>query len=140
MLYKIRCNPCHTLHGALPVRYVPVRVACGAVIAHRYTYTPPGCRTYSRTFSRTFIPMSVSLWNDLSDSVFDGVEKAGLKSRVNAFLSTFVFVFPFPSFILWIGYCGTGVFELIGCYSLSPSLALPTFFNNNNNSSVSCQY
>ena len=29
--------------------------------------------------------------------------------------------------------CGIGVFRLLGCSSLSPSLALPTFFNNNNN-------
>ena len=32
-------------------------------------------------------------------------------------------------FLLFIGwYCGTGVFGLIGCISLSLSLALPTFF------------
>ena len=30
-------------------------------------------------------------------------------------------------------YCGAGVFGLIGCISISLSLALPTFFNNNNN-------
>ena len=30
-------------------------------------------------------------------------------------------------------YCGAGVFGLIGCISLSYSLALLTFFNNNNN-------
>ena len=37
-------------------------------------------------------------------------------------------------FFLSIGwYCGTGVFGLIGCISLSLSLALPNFFNNNNN-------
>ena len=29
--------------------------------------------------------------------------------------------------------CGVGVSGLIGCQSLSPSLALPAFFNNNNN-------
>ena len=45
MLYKIRCNPMHPLYGALPEPYVPVRVTCGAVIAHRYTYAPPRCRT-----------------------------------------------------------------------------------------------
>ena len=32
-----------------------------------------------------------------------------------------------------MGYYGAGVFGLIGCISLSPSLALLTFFNNNNN-------
>ena len=30
--------------------------------------------------------LSVSLWNDLSDPVFDGVGLAGFKSRANAFL------------------------------------------------------
>ena len=45
MLYKIRCNPMHPLYGALPVQYVPVQVTRGAVIAHRYTYTPPHCGT-----------------------------------------------------------------------------------------------
>ena len=34
-----------------------------------------------------FVPLSVSLWNDLSDPVFDGVGLAGFKSRANAFLS-----------------------------------------------------
>ena len=37
----------------------------------------------------------------------------------------------FPS--LLSVYCGAGVFGLIGCISLSLRLALPTFFNNNNN-------
>ena len=38
-LYQIRCNPVHPLNGALPGPYVPVRVTCGALVAHRYTYT-----------------------------------------------------------------------------------------------------
>ena len=36
-------------------------------------------------------------------------------------------------------HCGAGVLRLIGCTSFSPSLALPTFFNNiinNNNKST----
>ena len=45
MLYKIRCNPMHPLCGALPVPYVPVRVTLGTLIAHRYAYAPPSCRT-----------------------------------------------------------------------------------------------
>ena len=79
MLYKIRCNPTHPLCGALPVPYVPVRVTRGAVIAHRFTYVTPCCRTSQ--YHRTFIPLSVSLWNDLSDPVCDGVGLAGFKSR-----------------------------------------------------------
>ena len=38
-------------------------------------------------YRRTFIPLSVSLWNDLANPVFDGVGLAGFKSRANAFLS-----------------------------------------------------
>ena len=83
MLCKIRCNPMHPLYGARPVPYVPVRVTRCA-IAHRFTYAPPSCR--SSQYRRTFVPLSVSLWNDLSDPVFDGVGLAGFKSRANAFL------------------------------------------------------
>ena len=72
------------LCGALPVPYVPVRVTRCAVIAHRFTYAPPRCRTSQ--YRQTFNPLSVSLWNDLSDPVFYGVGLAGFKSRANAFI------------------------------------------------------
>ena len=84
MLYKIRCNPVHPLNGALPGPYVPVRVTSGALVAHRYTYAPPRCRTSQ--YCITLIPLSVSLWNDLANYVFDGFELAGFKCRANAFL------------------------------------------------------
>ena len=93
VLYKIRRNPKHPLCGVLPVPYVPVRVTRGALIAHRYTFAPPCCRTsqYRRTFearlnTQTGKHLSVSLRNDLVDHVFDGVGLAGFKSRSNAFL------------------------------------------------------
>ena len=110
----------HPLCGALPVPYVPVRITRGAVIAHRFTYAPPRCRTSQ--YRRTFIPLSVSLRNDLSDPVFDGVGLEGFKSRANAFFvglaarSLFVSCcFPFLLFhsVGWC--CGVGVFGLIGC-------------------------
>ena len=85
--YKIRCNPVHPLNGALPGPYVPVRVTRGALVAHRYAYALPRCRTSQ--YSRTFIPLSVSLCNDFANPVFDGVGLAGLKSRANAFLLTY---------------------------------------------------
>ena len=65
MLYKIRCNPMHPLNDALPGPYVPVRVTGGALVAHRYTYAPPRCRTSQ--YRRTFVPLSVSLLNDLAN-------------------------------------------------------------------------
>ena len=103
----------HPLCGDLLVPYVPVRVTRDAVIALRFTYAPPRCRTSQ--YHRTFIPLSVALWNDLSDPVFDGVGLAGFKSRANAFLLAQLLahflspaVFPFSSFILWVGVVGLG--------------------------------
>ena len=74
----------YPLYGALPVPYVPVLVTRGSLIAHRFTYAPPCCSTSQ--YRGTFITLSVSLWNDLSDPVFDGVGLVGFKSRANAFL------------------------------------------------------
>ena len=74
----------HPLNGALPGPYVPSRVTRGDLVAHRYTYAQPRCLTLQ--YSMTFIPFSVSLWNDLASSVFDGVGLAGFKSRANASL------------------------------------------------------
>ena len=98
----------HPPYDAHPVPYVPVRVTCSAVIAQRDTYARPRCRTSQ--YRRTFIPLSVSLWNDLSDPVFDGVGLAGFKSRANAFLFALLlahFLSPavshFSSFIPWVG-------------------------------------
>ena len=68
------------LNGGL---YVPVRVTWGALVAHHYTYASPSCKTLQ--YCRTFIPLSVSLRNDLADSMFDGVGLAGFKSRAILF-------------------------------------------------------
>ena len=103
MLYKITLKPMHPLYDALPVPYVPVRVTCGAMFAHRYIYEHPICRALQ--YHRTFIPLSESLRNDLADPVFDGVLLANFKSRVNAFLLAsaayplFSTIFPFLFFL-----------------------------------------
>ena len=54
MLYEIRCNQMQPPNGALPGPYVPVRVTSVALVAHRYTYAPPRCRTSQ--YRMTFIP------------------------------------------------------------------------------------
>ena len=117
---------------------MPVRVTLGALVLHWYTYAPPHCRTSQ--YSMTFIPLSVSLWNDLANPVFDGVGLTGFKSRANDFywpkllypyynlLLFSLSLFSIYRLVLW-GW----VLGLIGCISLSLSLALPTFINNNNN-------
>ena len=106
MLYKIRCNPMHPPRGALPVPYVPVQVTHCALIAHRYIYAEP-CSTRCRTlqYRRTFISLSVSLWNDLVDPVWDLCWIGGFQEQVQCIfvglvvLSFFVFnYFPFLFF------------------------------------------
>ena len=84
MLFNLKSNPMHSLSSALSLPYVPALVARGALVAHRHSFAPPRCRTSQ--YRRTFVPLSVSLWNDLSDPVFDGVGLAGFKSRANVFL------------------------------------------------------
>ena len=64
--------------------YEPARVTRGALVAHRYTYAQPRCRTLQ--YSRTFIPFSVSLRKNLGNPIFDGVGLAGFKSRATASL------------------------------------------------------
>ena len=84
MLFKIKNNSMRTLRGALHLPYVPVRVTRGASVAHRHSFAPPHCRTSQ--YRRTFVHLSVSLWNDLSDPVLDGVGLAGFKNIANGFL------------------------------------------------------
>ena len=110
MLFKIKSNPMHPLRGALPLLYVPARVTRGALLAHSHSFAPPRCRTSQ--YHRSFMPLSVSLWNDLSDPVFDGVGLVGFKSRANGFLlalSVFFVSYCFVFFFLpWIGCVGLG--------------------------------
>ena len=116
---------------------MPVRVTRGALVAHRYTYAPLRCRTLK--YSRTFIPFSVSLSNDLANPVFVVVRLKGFQEQSECFfiglscsIPTIVFYyFQFLFFLSIDWYCLAGVFGLIGCISLSLSLALPTTFNNN---------
>ena len=74
MLHKIRCNPMDPLYGGLPVPYAPVRVTRGALVAHRYTYSPPRCRIslYRRTFIALCVPVerSKDLSNDFHYNFF----------------------------------------------------------------------
>ena len=107
----------HPPHGALPVPCVPVRVTRGAVIAHRYTYVPPRCRTSQ--YRRPFFLLSVSWGNDLDDPIFHGVGLASFKSRANASLLAYSCslapflspVFPLSSFIIRVGIVGLGSFD-----------------------------
>ena len=45
MLFLIGCNTMHPLNGALPGPHLPLWATRAALVAHRYTYVPPRCRT-----------------------------------------------------------------------------------------------
>ena len=44
----------HPWSIALPLLYVLARVTHGALVAHRYSFVPPRCRTSK--YHRTFVP------------------------------------------------------------------------------------
>ena len=69
MLYKIKSNPMNPLSGALPLPYMPAVVTRVALVAHRHSFAPPRCST-SQCRRISFLPLSVSLWNDLSETVY----------------------------------------------------------------------
>ena len=113
MLFKIKSNPMHPLSGALHVPYVPARVTRDALVAHSHSFAAPRCRTSQ--FRRTFVPHSVSLWNDLSDPVFDGVGLAGFKSRANSYLLAESVLSFSPTFFL------SFFLPRVGCVGLGSS-------------------
>ena len=86
ILFKIKSNQMHPLYGALPLPYVPARVTHGALVAHIGTRSRLLVVGLLSIAEALFPSFSVSLWNDLSDPVFDGVGLDGFKSRANAFL------------------------------------------------------
>ena len=55
MLYEIRCKPMHPLNDALTGPYMPVGVTRGALVAHRYTYATPRCRTKVNSVLRSVV-------------------------------------------------------------------------------------
>ena len=113
----------HPLYGALPKPYLPVRVTRGAGIAHWYTCEPPRYRTSQ--YHRTIIPLSVSLWNDHGDPVYDGVELAFFKSRAKALywpsssLHSCLLLISFLFFHSMGWHCGAEVFGLRVLIALS---------------------
>ena len=77
----------HLLGSKFQLQYVPARVTHGALVSHRDSFTPSHCK--SSQYRRTFVSISVSLWNDLNDNVFDGEELAGFKSSLSSSISCF---------------------------------------------------
>ena len=109
MQFKIKSNPMLPLCGALPLPYLPARVTRYALVAHNHSFTSHRCRTSQ--YRRTLLPLSVSLWNDLSDPMFDGVGLVGFKPMLLCwqdllfFLVSYYFVF---FFLPWVACVGLG--------------------------------
>ena len=113
MLYKIRCITTHFLNGALPGLYVPVWVTRGALVAHRYTYAPPHCRTsqYRRTF---YSPIKVSLerscWPCIRRCGTGGFQEQGQCFFIGLSCSISIgsIFHYFPFLFLWVGFVRVG--------------------------------
>ena len=80
MMYKNRCSPMQQFNDALPGPYLLVWVTRGALVAHLYTYAPPGCRTSQnrRTFVLPFsVPLERSCWPRIRGCGTGGFEEQG---------------------------------------------------------------
>ena len=75
----------HPFYDALPVPDVPVRVTSGALVAHRYTYALPLCRTSQYTAEPLFITQC-PCGTIFLILLFDGVGLVGFKSYADSFL------------------------------------------------------
>ena len=98
----------------LTVLYLDRMCRCGL---HAMLRLQVGILMHRFAVHQDFYSVSVSLWNDLADLVFDGVRLADFKSRANVILLAellypYYSLLPFFSFsslfICWS--CGAGVF------------------------------
>ena len=145
MQYKISCNPMHRHYGALSVPYVPMRVARGALGTHGILMRHVAAEPRSTSPQNLAVPqdlyfLSMSLWTDLADPVFDGVGLVGFKNRANAFLlalaaiSLFSTIFHFSSFCVYsFVLYGLGHWTDRVLTTLFQPCTADHFTNNNNN-------
>ena len=136
MIYKIKSNPMHPLSGALPLSYVPARVTCGALVAHRHSFTHPRCRTsqyreplcLSRCLFRTIlVTLCLMVWDWRASRA-----EPMLSCRHDLlFLFSLLLFYIFLPLMGWLR--GVGVFGLIECSHSLPASHSGIQFNNNNN-------
>ena len=129
----------HPLNGAQPGLYVKVRVTrgcSGRTSVYLCTASLQNLAVPDDFYSPLSVPMERSCWLSIRWCGTGGFQEQGqcsfigLSCSISTISST---KFPFLFFLSIGWYCGAAVFGLIGCISLSLSLALPTSFNNNNN-------
>ena len=135
MLYKIRCNPVHPLNGALPGPYVTV-CASGRTSVHLCTASLQNLAVQQDFYFLLGVLLERSCLPRYRWCRTGEFQEQGqyFFIALNCSIPTIVFYsFSFSLLLSISWYCGAEVFGLIGFTSLSLSLALPTFFNNNNN-------
>ena len=104
MLYKIRCNPVHTLNGALPGPYVPARVTRGTLM-HSLVAEP--CSTAGLLFPSR-CPCGIILLIQYS-MVWDWrPSRVGLMIFYQHKLLYPFSIFPFLFVLFICSYCGAG--------------------------------
>ena len=144
MLHKIWCNPMHPVYSALPGPHVKVLITRGALVAHRYIYSIPRCRTsqYHSTFTHLSVcwrceTILLTIESPTHSMVWDWrVSRPATlmlfywPKLLHIFLSSTIF--PFLFFLSVSFYYGAVVFGLIWCRSLTLDLAVTTSFNNDN--------
>ena len=117
LLYKIRYNPTYPLNGALPGSYMPVLVTLGALVAHRYTYAPPRCRTSQHGIRQDFcspvsLPLERSCWPRIRWCGTGRFQEQGqcFIIGLSCVISTIVvsIFLAFSSFCLLVGIVGLG--------------------------------
>ena len=134
----------HPLCGALPARYVPVKLRLHAVLWSHIGILMrlPAAELRSTTgllFTSQYL--TGTIWLTPYSMVWDWrVSREGSMPFWWPSCSLFfcLQLFSFSLLFLYRLYCEAGVFGLIGCQSPSPGLALPIFFNNNNNNNTEC--
>ena len=131
----------HPLCGTLPGPYVPVLVTRGALVArtsvHLCASSLQNLAVPQDFYFAVCISVERSWWPSIRWCETDEFEEQGQCIFIGlAARSLFVSYtdFPFSWFILLVGIVGFGSSDWQGVNrSLPPSVALPTFFDNNNN-------
>ena len=114
----------HLRSGELPLPYMPARVTCAWVDHNGARLRFLCCRT---SLPQDLHASSISLWLDLNDSVFDGVELASFNNRANL-----LFLLVFHNFLVFFlakdGCVGFWVFGLIEHCNSLPALRCRLFY------------
>ena len=137
MLFEIKSNPKHPLRGYIAFAICATSACVYYSIVTLWLLIITSLHASSLQNSsapQVLLLISVSLWDDLYEPVFNGVGLTGFRSRATPnliilfCLSQFFLFFPF---VVWL--CVVGVFEMKRCSGSFQTSHCRFVFNNNNN-------